>query len=351
MGTQFSWFYDLLVIAIILGVTFRCFKRGFVSTVVSLVAVIAAFLAGLFLSGVLASAIYNGIIRQNALNHINKSLENMIDTEPLVMLSSLDLSKIILNETDNSGEVIRSFPLSEIDLTPDTVGNIDIDLGNVDLSGTGIDELNLAFWGLTSEDLSGVDAGRAIITSAELANSELEALVLAKVLANTMQNGAEYDAVADAAAAVGNFIPQVSGNFSGGVSEAVTQVIVTIIESGSGGITAALLDNLIAPVIMIPLRTLIFFILFVIICLVLSFTAKKLAVVNRIPLVGTFNSILGGVTGLLKSAVIILLVCISLNILITITGNDIIFLNTMTIEESVIFRHIYNFDLIKFGAS
>jgi hypothetical protein len=350
MGTEFSWFYDLLVVAIIFGVTFRCFKRGFVSSVVGLVAVIASFVAALILSGFLTNAIYNNLIRERAIEYIDNSLENIIDIEPLAMLPELDLSKIMINEVNASREIVGSIPLSEIPQTLDAAGKIDVNLSSVDLSRTGIGNLDLAFLGITPEALSSIDAGRATITAAELANSDFETLILAKVLTNTLQNGTEFDALANAAETVGNFIPQVSGSFNAGVSEAVTQVMVTIIDSGKTGITAALVDNLIAPFVLIPLRTLIFFILFAIICVVMSFIAKKLAIINRIPLVGGVNSVLGGVTGLLKSAVIILLICIGVNILITVTGNNIIFLNTMTIEESFIFRHIYNFEFLNFGS-
>jgi hypothetical protein len=350
MGTQFFWFYDLLVVVLVLGVTFRCFKRGFVSTLVSLIAVIASFIAALILSSFLAGWIYSSFIRENAINYIDDSLTNIVDIEPLAMLSEVDLSMIKLNEVSGSGELLRSTPLSEINRTPDTVGKIDVNLSNVDLSQTGIDRLDLEFLGINPESLSAVNAGRATVTSAELAGHEFETLILAKILTNTMQNGTEFGAVADAAASVGNFIPQVSGSFSSGVNEAVTQVLVTIIESGKSSISTGLVDNLIEPIIMIPLRTLIFFIIFVIICLVTSFFAKKLAIINRIPLVGPVNSFLGGVAGLVKSAVIILLICISLNILITITGNNIIFINTMTIEQSFIFSHIYYFDFINFAS-
>ncbi|MDR2559028.1 MAG: CvpA family protein [Oscillospiraceae bacterium] len=350
MGTQFSWFYDLIVVVIVVGVTFRCFKRGFVSTLVGLIAVIASFLLALFFSSLAANAIYNNFIRERAINYIDNSLENIVDIEPLAMLPDIDVSRIMLNEVDLAGEILRSIPLSDINQTLDTVGKIDVNLSSVDLSRTGIDRLDLEFLGITSEELNSINAGRATITAAELANNEFETLILAKLLTNTLQNSTEFNAIANAADTVGNFVPQVSGSFSGGTADAVTQVVVTIIESGKNGITTALVDNLIGPVIFVPLRTLIFFILFAIICAVASFFVKKLSAINRIPLVGPVNSVLGGVTGLLKSAVIIFIVCICLNILITVTGNNIIFINTMTIEESFIFRHIYNFEFVNFGS-
>jgi hypothetical protein len=348
MGTEFSWFYDLLIIIIVVGVTFRCFKRGFVSTIAGLITVIASFALALFLSSFLANMIYSNFIRTRAIDYIDKSLENIVNAEQLDMLPGLDLSQIIINEISQSGEIIRSTPLTEIPQTLDSAGKIDLNLSSVDISNTGIDRFNLSFLGITPEELDSVNAGKATITAAELAGNEFEPLVLAKLLTNTLRNSPEYNEITNTASIVGDFVPQISGSFSGSAADAVTQLLVTIIESGNLGITTALVDNLIAPVIIIPLRTLIFFILFAIICLVASYFVRKLAIINRIPLVGGINSFFGGVAGLFKSAVIILLVCISLNILITITGNNIIFINTMTIEESFIFKYIYNFEFLNF---
>jgi uncharacterized membrane protein required for colicin V production len=337
MGTQFSWFYDLLIVAIVLGITFRCVKRGFVSSVVGLVSVAAAFVISIILSGFLSAMIYENFVKEQALRHIDSSIGGMVGDTALSRLSG---------EVDPSQILIGGEPLSAIDITPDTVGKIDIDLRDVDLSRTGIDLSDIDFFGIDAEDLTSIDAGRAVLTSPELAESDLGTLIMAKVLTGTMQESEEFEAVAEAAQAVSGFLPQLTG--AGGVNDAVSKVIVSVLESTETGIAAAILDNLIAPVILIPLRTLIFFIFFVIICLTASFITKKLSVINRIPVIGSVNSFLGFAVGVLKSAVIIFVICIGLNILITLTGNNIIFLNTMTIEESFIFKHIYNFDLISF---
>jgi hypothetical protein len=346
MGTQFSWFYDLLVLAIFLGITFRCYKKGFVSSVVSLAAVAAAFIIALLLSGIIAPLIFNGVIRERAEGYIKESVGGMINPDSLLGLSDVDTSEILIN----------GIPLSEINATPDSVGNINLDLGNVDLSNTGLDNLDLEFFGIDEEALASVNAGRAVITTSELAESDLETLVMAKVLASTIQqNGAEQAVLEEAARTVSDILPQISGDAVGNISNAVSRLIVTVLESADGGgsitrnMTAVLMDSLVTPLIMMPLRTLIFFLIFGIISVVLSFVARTLAIVNRIPIVGRLNSALGIVIGLLKSAVVVFLVCIGINILIMVTGNNIIFLNTMTIEESFVFKYIYNLRFISLG--
>jgi len=339
MGTQFSWFYDILVVAIVLGITFRCYKRGFVSSVVSLVSVLAGFIIALVLSGIIAPVIFDSFIRERAENQINESLDDMIDTSALLGLSGLDTSRIL----------IGGVPIREISRTPDNVGNVNLDLTDVNLSNTGIDRLNLNYFGLSEDGLTSVNAGRTVITTSELSASEFETLVLARVLSSSIQhNSAGYKALEDAAETVGGILPQMSG----GTFNPVSRLFVTAIESGETGkrgLTDVLIDSLVAPLIILPLRTLIFFVIFGIISIVLSLVARTLSIVNRIPIVGRVNTALGIVIGVFKSAIVVFLVCIGVNILIGITGNSIIFLNTMTIDESYIFRHVYNIDLINFG--
>jgi hypothetical protein len=341
MGTQFHWFYDILILAIFLGITFKCYKRGFVSSVVSLGAVLVSFILAMIFSAAFAPAIYDGFIRERTENYINDSLSDIINPGSLLELSGIDTSQIIIND----------IPLSEMNITPDRIGNINLDLSNVDLSGTGISELDLEFFGITDETLSSINAGRAVITTSELSVSDLDTLIMAKILTSTLQqNGTEYAAIKNIAQTIDNVLPQIPGNAGGTVNNAVSQLIVTSIESGNinSGLTNVLMDNLITPIIIIPLRTLIFFILFVIMCLVLSFLAKSLAIVNRIPVIGRINSGLGIIMGIIQSVIIIFLVCIGVNILIALTGNNIIFLNTMTIDESFVFGYIYNLRLLTF---
>ncbi|MCL1824018.1 MAG: hypothetical protein FWG44_07420 [Oscillospiraceae bacterium] len=341
MGTQFYWFYDILIIAVFLGITFKCYKKGFISSLFGLIAVLVAFTAGLFLSGIMAAAIYNGFIKERVSDYIDKHIEELSGSETLSKLSEVDTSKILLK-----GE-----PVSEINITRDSIGNIEMDLSEMDLSGTGLDKLDLHFLGIGQElagELSAVNGGKIVITSSELAKNNLEDLILAKALTNTLQSNIEFEVIGEAAQTVGNLLPQLSNNFNNGVNSAVSEVIVTMIQSGGSGINTAILDNLITPVIMLPLRTLIFFILFAIICVALSILTRSLSIVNRIPIVGTVNSLLGIVIGVLQAAIVVFIICIGISILITLTGNSIIFINTMTIEESLLFKHIYNFDFIQF---
>lgn len=322
MGTEFFWFYDFLLLAIFFGITFRCYKRGFVSSVLGMTAGIAALVAGVFLSGLLCDLIYDNFIKERAENYINQSLDNMVSEDSLLRLHEVDRSQIRLN----------GVKISEINFTPDSVGKTDLDLSDADLSATGIDKLNLEFFGLESDGLSSINAGKAVITAAQSERNSLDTLILASILAYFVD------------------FPQVPGSFAG-VNYTKIEILAAIIEFGGkgGNITEAVTDNLIAPMVAVPLRTLIFTVIFTGTCILLFFMAKRLTFINRIPLVGTVNSVLGIAVGALKSAVIIMLVCIGINILITVTGNTIIFINTMTIDESLIFKHVYNFRFINFG--
>ncbi|MCL2108632.1 MAG: CvpA family protein [Oscillospiraceae bacterium] len=325
MGIEFFWFYDLVIVAILLGITFRCYKRGFVASLLGMLAGVIALVVGVLLSNLLATAIYDGFIKGWAEEKIEESLTAIVGDSSLIRLPDLDCTQIVLK-----GERI-----GEIEFTPDSVGKIDIDLSNVDLSKTGIEKLDLEFFGLDPDELHSLKVGRTVITVAELERNSLETLVMASILAESLAANGENRLISSLTAPLGIF---------GGSNYSMTEIIASIIEFGGAGtgISAAITANLVAPIVFVPLRSTLFFIIFVLLCVSLSIVARKLTFINRIPLVGNVNSFLGIIAGLIKSAVIIVIVCISVKILITITGNDVIFLNTMTINESYIFKHVYN---------
>ena len=72
----------------------------------------------------------------------------------------------------------------------------------------------------------------------------------------------------------------------------------------SGNPGKAVLDNVAKPVVLVPLRTIIFVVLFILIFIILSILIKATSVINKLPLIGQLNSLLGGVAGLLQGLVI-----------------------------------------------
>lgn len=81
---------------------------------------------------------------------------------------------------------------------------------------------------------------------------------------------------------------------------------------------------------------------FVIISLLVSFAVKKANFVNRIPIAGTLNTVLGGMIGAVEAIVIIVLAIVILKLG---TGLGFFEISQNTIDNTVVFKVIY--DLVK----
>ena len=69
MGTQFFWIFDVAVAAIFLGYIFMGIRKGFISVLLSLLALVLAFCVALFTSGSIAEAIYDNMISPDSLDN------------------------------------------------------------------------------------------------------------------------------------------------------------------------------------------------------------------------------------------------------------------------------------------
>lgn len=84
MGTQFWWFYDVLIIAVAAGLLYNAAAKGLNKMIFPLVGCILAFAAGCFGSGLLAEPAYNMLFQENISETIQTEYEEM-DFVPAVL--------------------------------------------------------------------------------------------------------------------------------------------------------------------------------------------------------------------------------------------------------------------------
>lgn len=75
MGTQFWWFYDVLIAAVAAGLVYNAVSKGLNKMIFPLVGCILAFAAGVFGSGYLAQPIYNMLFREKIAETIQTEYE------------------------------------------------------------------------------------------------------------------------------------------------------------------------------------------------------------------------------------------------------------------------------------
>ncbi|MCL2037199.1 MAG: CvpA family protein [Oscillospiraceae bacterium] len=345
MGTQFFWFYDILLIGVFVAIIYRSTRRGFASGVVSLAGLLLAFVVALGLSAPIADSIYNNWVRPGVIEKItyeNSSNQNGTVNDAFSALRNTDMSKAII-----SGKTMEEFKAG---MVVDAAGKTSLDLTAVDLSRTGLYDGDLGFFGIDAKkdfaESDSLNLGRVDINVSKLAVNELEDIILSravsmKIAEKSVANHEQLNQILD------DTVPGFSKIVTGSV-DLVSSLLINIINSESDSLESAVSDTLVKPVIIIPVRTLIFACIFAVISVIVSFVARALRLVRGIPAIGRLNSFLGGLLGAAQAVVVIFIICIGVRIIISLTSNNLIFLNTLTIDETGIFRHVYGLNFLNF---
>lgn len=342
MGTSFFWFYDIVLLAIIAGVTFRSVKKGGVGVIISTVAVIVAFIVAFFGSNAISGLVYTNYIEEPLMEYIDESIDNALGENIFDEFERIDMSKAVVG-----GQF-----LGNIELTPDSSGEITLDLSDIDLTETGMQNADLKVFGITEDfDYSLVKVGNVEISAAELEDRSIESIVLARVLtASIKQTGALLGVLEDIGAKLSEAVPLVFGSYSEEISkgnnEIIYNLVLSITDLSYENQGESVIANIIDPVVIVPLRIILFLILFSVVSVVLEALANASKIINRIPVISSANELLGGILGLVKAAVIIFVICIGIQFLISVTNDSLVFINTGTIQETIFFKYIYNLDLL-----
>lgn len=339
MGTQFFWFFDAAVIVLLLVFVFKGIHKGFVSVLLSVVAMIVAFVTALALSGTIADAIYDSMIKDAVSDEINQQLSSVFDNTVISELKNVDMSKAKIN----------GMPLSEINTQTDSAGKLNLDLSRLDLTDTGIDKIDLSAFGFSENfNYSSVNLGSIEITSTEKEKYGIEKIILSSVISDNILKGTSFGAVSSAIEAIARSLPSFMSEIADSLvtKDKLNDVVISILDAETNDYASAIIDNAVKPVVLVPMRALIFAVLFAIILIVLNILARLMKGINKIPLIGGINKILGAAAGFVQGAVVVFLVCIFVQVVVALSGNELIFLNTMTIDESFIFKKIYYFEFL-----
>lgn len=344
MGTQFFWIFDAAVAAIFVGFIFIGIKKGFVSVLLSLLALILAFCTALFTSEGISEAIYDSMISDAITEEVKGQIDGLLGDGLVSELKNVDISKAKVN-----GRL-----LTEIITEQENIGKISVDLSRLDLSETGMENVDLSSLGVSSEekDFSLVNLGMVEYSLTDVEKYGVDTLILSSFLAEEIKNGTALGTVTNIIETVTSSLPfyvsdsAVAEGDTGFLLEKIAASALSAVQTDN--LAHQIADDIIRPVILVPMRTLIFAAIFVIIVIAVNLLAKLFKAVNEIPIIGGINRLFGAVAGFVQAAVVIFLVCIFVQVIVSITGNEIIFLNTMTIDETHVFKYIYYFDFLNF---
>lgn len=346
MGTQFSWFFDIALIAVLIGCFFVGIRKGFLSIMLGLLALAVAFSVALFASDGIAYAVYDNIISKAITEEIRNQVDSLTGNGLLSQIKSVNMNMARIN-----GRL-----LSDMEIQHDNVGKISLDLSKLDLTDTGIENVDFSSLGVNEEEENNsVNLGIVEYSANDAEKYGIDTLIFASVLSEKVTNstsiGTFTKIINDFTSSLPFFVSGMVNNSEPGEASAIEKIFASVIASTeTDNITHRIADDIVKPYLLVPIRALIFVAIFVIIFVVLKLLSNLIRWVNKIPLIGGINKFLGAIAGIAQGAVVIFLICIFVQVIITLTGNDLIFLNTMTIDETSIFRHIYYFDFLDFMA-
>lgn len=125
-------------------------------------------------------------------------------------------------------------------------------------------------------------------------------------------------------------------------SQDIIEKVNTSLASNTQEITeeaaGEIVDLIALPIATTILRSVFFFALFMICLFVFKFIGKRLGkLISKIPLVGAANAWLGALLGVVKGAVVILIICALTNMLLPSIEGSVPFLTQESIDKSLIF--------------
>lgn len=108
--------------------------------------------------------------------------------------------------------------------------------------------------------------------------------------------------------------------------------------------------EIIRPVMLKTVKNVIFFITFIIVCIIFSILSRLAGIIRRIELIKTPDSFLGGILGFIYSILTIIALSLLCSIFIKLTANENTVLNTGVIEETFFFKYAYSWSFMLIAA-
>jgi len=137
-----------------------------------------------------------------------------------------------------------------------------------------------------------------------------------------------------------DFIPQTFWDALEGTGD---QLVQSFLGDNSEALAAVLVNNVLQSPVLALLRGISFFIIFSLTVFLVRYLSRALNIVNDIPVVGRFNTLLGGVVGLLQGLMALYLLAVLLQMVIQLTGNGLAWLNRQVIDSTFVYRVFFNY--------
>ena len=109
-------------------------------------------------------------------------------------------------------------------------------------------------------------------------------------------------------------------------------------------LSVSITDGVLYPILYMLLQGLLFLVLFAACMVLVHCLTKVLKGAERLPVIGTVNSLLGAVMGAAEALVVLFVAAVAVRLLLDVTGG-FSWLNENIVGQTYLFRYFYNFDL------
>ena len=296
MASNLFWFYDVFAIGVVLIALYCGAKRGLMRSVVLIALMIASVVLSWMISTVGAPVIYENFIQERVLTSLQ---EASAKTDPLSVVSS----------------AVKT-------------GGYGVEMTDTEIEGV-ITQTGDFFANIASE----IKSNGASETEASIGNgvedtvteSMLKALVGDVVSPNTLRE----------------ILESVSG------AENSLRNTVDVFLNGNRTETAAAVESkLVAPVVKLILKGIIWVAAMIILLILSKTVANAFKAVNKVPIIGPVNSLLGGALGFAEGVLVIYVIAQLVRLVCYMTANSLMFLNANTVSNTYIFKYFVYFDVM-----
>lgn len=296
MGTQYSWFYDVIVAAIALVCIFIGSKKGVMKSVFAFVGIMLAVFLSYAISGAVSETISNGAVSDGN----SKKLLKNVDTETFIsdyteylehmgysiVVKEEKVEAIFQNKEENIDEALAKY-----------INNI---------NGHPVDEKDAL--------IEKIREGYAVIIN------DLVSKSLSKYAAETSAQQIRAD------------------------SSGMQELLPMLMESDNlRPATDFIAENYIAPAYYTITRLISFIVMFVFIALLLVFSVNAYFGRREVAAIGVTSHVAGGIFGLITSIFIIFAVAVSVRIWAITGNNEMLFFNNDSVDRSYVFKYFYDF--------
>jgi len=297
LDTEYWWFYDLFILVTILLCAYSGYKKGFAKVIVMMIGYIAIVILSVFIGNTVGPVVYEKYVKQ-------------------VMVDSV---KNIVDEYNFETEFQKVMK----ELVPD-----------IDFKGTEIDEFIMDNSKNVSEDLYQLYLRKNSLTfySEKEFNEKINEN-LNKTIANSFNTGMPAfveKEIKKATQKNNNLLLDTFKVITGDSTKAAEYIEEKYVRS----ITVKLL------------KAFIYLISFLILSLVLQFVEKIIRESHSIPVLGSADSLFGAILGIIQALAITILISLVIKFVISLSINEIPIFNSNTINQTKIFKHIYDLNEI-----